>query len=235
MPELDLIPRSIRPLIIEGIEYSRIVFVAGARQVGKTTLVGDIATHEWPMTAVTLDDRATREAASSDPAGFVAGLEGRVFIDEIHRAPDLLLELKKAVDADTTPGRFVITGSANVLASRRIQDALHADYAYFMLGLSNYYHNLGVFERIFTIDLATRDLTQVKKSFEAFSTIVKVYPQSPYAPAAHQYMVYLRGVLANHELEVAQYYYNRKAYVAAADRANTVVELFKVQQRFHKH
>ena len=124
MPELDLIPRSIRPLIIEGIEYSRIVFVAGARQVGKTTLVGDIATHEWPMTAVTLDDRATREAASSDPAGFIAGLEGPVFIDEIHRAPDLLLELKKAVDADTTPGRFVITGSANVLASRRIQDAL---------------------------------------------------------------------------------------------------------------
>ena len=124
MPELDLIPRSIRPLIIEGIEYSRIVFVAGARQVGKTTLVGDIAAHERPMTAVTLDDRATREAASSDPAGFIAGLEGPAFIDEIHRAPDLLLELKKAVDADTTPGRFVITGSANVLASRRIQDAL---------------------------------------------------------------------------------------------------------------
>ena len=119
MPEPELIPRSIRPLIIEEIEYSRIVFVAGARQVGKTTLVGDIATHERPMTAVTLDDRATREAASADPAGFVAGLGGPAFIDEIHRAPDLLLELKKAVDADTTPGRFVITGSANVLASRR--------------------------------------------------------------------------------------------------------------------
>ena len=118
MPEPALIPRSIRPLIVEGIEYSRIVFVAGARQVGKTTLVGDIATHERPMTTVTLDDRATREAASSDPAGFVAGLAGPSFIDEIHRAPDLLLELKKAVDADTTPGRFVITGSANVLASQ---------------------------------------------------------------------------------------------------------------------
>jgi uncharacterized protein len=124
MPEPDFIPRSIRPLIIEGVEYSRIVFVAGARQVGKTTLVGDIATHERPMTAVTLDDRATREAAIADPAGFVAELGGPAFIDEIHRAPDLLLELKKAVDADTTPGRFVITGSANVLASRRIADAL---------------------------------------------------------------------------------------------------------------
>src|SRR3954468_7105928 len=124
MTDSKLIPRSIRPLIVEGIEYSRIVFVAGARQVGKTTLVGAIAAHERPMTSVTLDDRVTREAATADPAGFVAALEGPAFIDEIHRAPDLLLELKKSVDADTTTGRFVITGSANVLASRRIQDAL---------------------------------------------------------------------------------------------------------------
>ena len=120
----ELIPRSIRPLIVEGIDDSRIVFVAGARRVGKTTLVGDIVAHERPMTAFTLDDRATREAAIADPGGFVAELDGPAFIDEIHRAPDLLLELKKAVDADTTPGRFVITGSANVLASRRILDAL---------------------------------------------------------------------------------------------------------------
>jgi predicted AAA+ superfamily ATPase len=124
MPGRDLIPRSIRPLVLEGLEYSRIVFVGGARQVGKTTLVGDIATHERPMAAFTLDDQPTREAAIADPAGFVADLPGPAFIDEIHRAPDLLLELKKAVDADTTPGRFVITGSANVLASQRIQDAL---------------------------------------------------------------------------------------------------------------
>jgi outer membrane protein assembly factor BamD len=120
--------------------------------------------------------------------------------------------------------------SAEAAADRYIHSyptSPHADYAYFMLGLSNYYHNLGIFERVFTVDLATRDLTEVKKSFEDFSTIVKLYPQSPYAPAAHQYMVYLRGVLADHELEVAQYYYSRKAYVAAADRANTVVRGFQ--------
>src|SRR4051812_19170329 len=119
-----LFPRSIRPLILEGVDDSRVVFVGGARQVGKTTLVTEIARDERPMAMFTLDDRVTREAAIADPAGFVAALEGPAFIDEIHRAPDLLLELKRAVDADTTPGRFVITGSANVLASRRIQDAL---------------------------------------------------------------------------------------------------------------
>jgi hypothetical protein len=119
-----LFPRFVRPLVIEGMDDSRIVFLGGARQVGKTTLVTDIARHERPMAAFTLDDRVTREAAVNDPAGFVADLEGPAFIDEIHRAPDLLLELKKAVDADTAPGRFVITGSANVLTSKRIQDAL---------------------------------------------------------------------------------------------------------------
>ena len=119
-----LIPRSVRPLIVEGFEDSRIVFVGGARQVGKTTLVSDIAAHEHPMPAFTLDDQATRDAAAGDPVGFVADLPRPAFIDEIHRVPDLLLALKKAVDEDTAPGRFVITGSANVLESKRIQDAL---------------------------------------------------------------------------------------------------------------
>jgi predicted AAA+ superfamily ATPase len=118
-----MFPRSVRPLILEAIEDSRIAFIAGARQVGKTTLVGGIA-DEQEMTSYTLDDQATRQAANADPAGFVAQLPGPAFIDEIHRAPDLLLELKKAVDADVAPGRFIITGSANVLASKRIQDAL---------------------------------------------------------------------------------------------------------------
>ena len=118
--------RRLRPLILEAVDHARILFVAGARQVGKTTLVGEITDERgpYPMTAYTLDDKPTREAAIADPAGFVAGLGGSAFIDEIHRAPDLLLELKKAVDADTTPGRFLITGSANILANKRVLDAL---------------------------------------------------------------------------------------------------------------
>jgi outer membrane protein assembly factor BamD len=103
----------------------------------------------------------------------------------------------------------------------------HVDYAYYMRGLSNYFQNLGVFERIFTVDLATRDLSQIKKSYADFAEIVHSYPNSYYAPAAHQYMIYLRNILANHELEVAQYYYSREAYVAAADRANLVVQHYQ--------
>lgn len=119
-----LFERPIRQLVIEALNDTRIVFVAGARQVGKTTLASAVARSDFPMPAYTLDDGPTREAAARDPAGFVAGLGRRAFIDEIHRVPGLLLELKKAVDVDRTPGRFLITGSANVLASQRIRDAL---------------------------------------------------------------------------------------------------------------
>jgi uncharacterized protein len=118
--------RRIAPLIDEGLEDARITFVAGARQVGKTTLVRSLTAPGGghPMREISLDDKAARDAANADPAAFVAGLGGPTFIDEIHRAPDLLLELKRAVDADTVPGRFLVTGSANVLAGRKILDAL---------------------------------------------------------------------------------------------------------------
>lgn len=121
-----MIDRRMEPLISEGIDDARIVFLAGARQVGKTTLIRKITRPGGgrPMREFSLDEKAIREAANNDPAGFVAGLGGPAFVDEIHRAPDLLLELKKAVDDDTVPGRFVITGSANVLASKKILDAL---------------------------------------------------------------------------------------------------------------
>jgi outer membrane protein assembly factor BamD len=100
-------------------------------------------------------------------------------------------------------------------------------YAYYMRGLSSYYQNMGIFERLFSVDYATRDLTQVKKAFNDFSQLETRYPDSPYAPAAHQYMIYLRNVLANHQIEVAQFYFIRQAYVAAANRASLVVEHYQ--------
>ena len=103
----------------------------------------------------------------------------------------------------------------------------HVDYAYLMRGLSNYYQNLGFFERLFTVDLATRDLSQIKKSYGDFAQLDKLYPNSRYAPAAHQYMIYLRNIVADHEMDLAQYYYERKAYIAAANRATLVVRHYQ--------
>lgn len=103
----------------------------------------------------------------------------------------------------------------------------HVDYAYFMRGMANYYQNMGILERIFSVDLATRDLTQIKKSYEDFNQLVTRFPNSHYAPAAHQYLIYLRNVMANHQLNVAEYYYDRKAYIAAANRAADVVQHYQ--------
>jgi uncharacterized protein len=119
-----LIDRFARPLIVEALSYSRVVLVLGARQVGKSTLAKQIVSSDHPATVLTLDDRATREAARLDPHGFIAGLRGPVLIDEVQLAPDLLYAIKQAVDEDPTPGRFLLTGSANVLTAPTISESL---------------------------------------------------------------------------------------------------------------
>lgn len=122
MPKL--LDRHVRPQVIAALGDTRVVVVLGARQVGKSTLVEQIATRDHPATVLTLDDQATREAAISDPTGFVAGLDRPAVIDEVQRARDLLLAIKRRVDEDPTPGQFLLTGSANILTAPRIADAL---------------------------------------------------------------------------------------------------------------
>ena len=74
-------------------------------------------------TYVTLDDQATLETATRDPVGCIRGLESAI-IDEIQRVPELLLAIKKDVDEDYRPGRFLLTGSADVLTLPRVADSL---------------------------------------------------------------------------------------------------------------
>ena len=99
-----------------------VVLVSGPRQCGKTTLVRDqIAAGK--RTFLTLDDNTMLAAARTDPAGLVRGL-GRATIDEIQRAPDLLRSIKRSVDEDRRPGRFLLTGSANLLTVPQVSESL---------------------------------------------------------------------------------------------------------------
>lgn len=98
-----------------------VVLIVGPRRAGKTTLVRRMG--DASRTYITLDDQTTLSAAQSDPTGFIRGLD-RAIIDEIQRAPDLLLAVKKTIDEDYRPGRFLLTGSANVLTLPRIADSL---------------------------------------------------------------------------------------------------------------
>ena len=108
------------------------VCLLGARQAGKTTLVRSIAEKEHPARYVSLDEPAALEAARTDPASFVAGGD-RLVIDEVQRAPDLLLAIKRVVDADPARGRFLMTGSADILTLPQIADALPGRVDYLTL------------------------------------------------------------------------------------------------------
>lgn len=128
-----MIERRLRTPVLEALDDTRVVAVLGARQVGKSTLVQQIASSDRPAAMLTLDDKATREAAIDDPTGFVAGLETPVVIDEVQRAPDLLLAIKVRVDQHEAPGQFLLTGSANILTAPRIADALTGRAEYLRL------------------------------------------------------------------------------------------------------
>ncbi len=120
----DLFPRLARREVLSALAEARAVAVLGARQVGKSTLVRDIATNDHLARYLTLDDQGTRDAANADPTGFIAEIDGPVVIDEIQRAPDLLLAIKVRLDTDQTRGQFLLTGSANLLTLPTVADAL---------------------------------------------------------------------------------------------------------------
>jgi len=114
-------PRNLAPAMDRALGDTPVVFLAGARQTGKSTLVQNLG----PEVAYrTLDDLGVLAAAQADPEGFIGTLERRTILDEVQRAPGLLLPIKASVDRDRRPGRFILTGSANVLALPKVADSL---------------------------------------------------------------------------------------------------------------
>jgi predicted AAA+ superfamily ATPase len=116
--------RNILNNVLDALSDTPVVFLRGARQTGKSTLVQDIANGPYPARYVTLDNAAALSAASADPAGFIAGIEKPVVIDEAQRAGNLFLAIKEDVDRNRVPGRYLLTGSADVLTIPRVADAL---------------------------------------------------------------------------------------------------------------
>ncbi len=95
----------------------------GARQVGKTTLVRDLIDDTWQY--ISFDDLAQAEVARADPVGFIRNLPPtQIALDEVQRVPDILVAIKQAVDENRSPGRFLLTGSANAMLLPGVSDAL---------------------------------------------------------------------------------------------------------------
>jgi predicted AAA+ superfamily ATPase len=121
---MPLLSRCLAGPILASLRDSPVVFIQGARQTGKSTLARSLASQGHSAVYLTLDDAVTLSAAVSDPTGLIAGLAGPVIIDEIQRAPNLALAIKASVDLDRTPGRFLLTGSADVLLLPKLSESL---------------------------------------------------------------------------------------------------------------
>lgn len=115
-----LIPRHLQALLDTALGDTPALLVNGPRQCGKTTLVRQYAGN---MAYFSLDDPALLAAVRADPVGFVRR-QDRLIIDEVQRAPELLLALKLSIDRDRSPGRFLLTGSANLMALPAVADSL---------------------------------------------------------------------------------------------------------------
>lgn len=120
---MPLYPRYLKRRLLAALKSHPVIFLEGPRQAGKTTLARWVA-EEKGMAYFTLDDLEVLAAAQADPKGFVAQIGSPVVLDEVQRVPELLLALKAEVDRDRYPGRYLLTGSANVLALPRVSEAL---------------------------------------------------------------------------------------------------------------
>ncbi len=121
---MDLFARHIRSQIEDATEWARVIMIHGARQSGKTTLARMIA-EDRGGTYVSMDDEGLRESVLDDPVTFLAHQRHPLVIDEVQRGGDrLVFAVKRLVDEERTPGRFILTGSTNFLTVPGISESL---------------------------------------------------------------------------------------------------------------
>ena len=116
-------PRYLAPRLRETLADTPAVLIHGPRQSGKTTLAREVGEPRG-YRYLSFDDEAIRTAAREDPVGFVNGLPAKTILDEVQRVPEIFTSLKVAIDRRRTPGRFILTGSANVLFVPNLADSL---------------------------------------------------------------------------------------------------------------
>jgi uncharacterized protein len=128
--DMKTLPRLVGAALAERMRVMPAVVVTGARQTGKSTLVEQLVAGKRRY--ATLDDLDVLDAARRDPQVLVGG-PGPVTLDEVQREPDLLRAVKHAIDRDRTPGRFLLTGSANLLLMRQVSESLAGRASYLTL------------------------------------------------------------------------------------------------------
>ena len=160
-----MIKRNITLKIIEALSDTPVVMLNGARQTGKSTLAKSLLSENHIGGYVTLDDATALAAAKHDPAGFLSGLGESTVIDEIQRAPELFLAIKADVDENRRPGRYLLTGSANVLLLPRLSESLAGRMEIFTLWPLSQGEFAGIRERFIDV-LFSEDLSSTASAAE---------------------------------------------------------------------
>lgn len=150
-------PRFVKSSLMAALKDTPVVLLHGPRQSGKTTLARSVGGKKYRY--ITFDDDTELEAARHDPRGYIEGLSDHCILDEIQKVPELFPSIKLVVDRQRTPGRFLLTGSANILSSSRLNESL-----------------AGRIEVISLRPLAQTEIENKKSSFlkNAFSGSIKV-------------------------------------------------------------
>lgn len=123
MPMAPIYKRFATPLIQEALEDTPAILIHGPHQCGKTTLalaVGKESDHHY----LSFDDEVVRAGAKEDPVAFVHDLPERIILDEVQHVPEIFSSLKLAIDRRRESGRFILTGSTNILLLPTLSDSL---------------------------------------------------------------------------------------------------------------
>lgn len=176
--------RFITQRLKEAMNDTPVVLLNGPRQSGKSTLVKHVGNERGDTRYVTLDDFTTLAAAQKDPESFIRGFYGTLIIDEVQRAPGLFLAIKRAVDEDRYPGRFLLTGSVNVLLLPHLADSLAGRieilslYPLSVSEISGYSENL--IDRLFkfgNLDIPSFRKLPIKNTSVVDMLVVGGYPE----------------------------------------------------------
>ena len=103
----------------------------------------------------------------------------------------------------------------------------NADYAYYIRGIIGFSEGLSWLQKMAGVDPASRDVSKMQRSFVAFATLVHQFPHSRYRPDALRRLAYIRNLMARRQVNIADFYYRHRAYIAAANRASIVVQHFQ--------
>ncbi len=179
-------------------------------------------TRDWSASQLYTEARAALDRGNFDQAvSYYESLEARFPFSRF--AQQAQLEVAYAYHKADEPEMALAAADRFIQINPRHP---YVDYAYYLKGLVNANRGQGYLQRWFPRDPSSRNPAHLRQAFDDFSTLVGNFPDSRYAEDAHQRLIYLRNMLAAHELHVANFYMRRGAWLAAAQRARTVIERY---------